>query len=51
MWVELVLLFLVTLGTSGLSSLVSLIDALLAPVPLASQSVAIVVPQAQASLL
>ena len=51
MWVELVVVFLVTLGTSGLSSLVSLIDALLAPVPLASQTVTIVVPQAQASFL
>ena len=51
MWVELVVVFLVTLGTSGLSSLVSLADALLAPVPLASQTVSIVVPQAQASYL
>jgi membrane protease YdiL (CAAX protease family) len=49
--VELVVVFLVTLGTSGLSSLVSLADALLAPAPLASQTVAIVVPQAQASYL
>src|SRR6476661_11247518 len=49
--VELLVVFLVTLGTSGLSSLVSLADALLAPVPLASQTVAIVVPQAQASYL
>jgi len=49
--VEIVVLFLVTLGTSGLRSLVSLIDALLAPAPLASQSVSIIVPQAQASLL
>ncbi len=51
MWIELAVVFLVTLGTSGLTSLVSLIDSLLAPVPLASQSVAIVVPQAQASYL
>ncbi len=51
MWVELVVVFLVTLGMSGLTSLVNLIDAMLAPVPLASQTVAIVVPQAQASLL
>jgi len=49
--VEIVVLFVVTLGTSGLRSLVSLIDALLAPAPLASQSVSIIVPQAQASLL
>ncbi len=51
MWVELTIVFLVTLGMSGLTSLVNLIDALLAPVPLASQTVAIVVPQAQASFL
>jgi len=51
MRVEIVLLFLVTLGISGLRSLVSLIDALLAPVPLASQTVSIIVPQAQASFL
>jgi len=50
-WVELIIVFMITLGTSGLSSLVSLIDSLLAPVPLASQTVAIVVPQAQASFL
>jgi len=49
--VEIVILFLVTLGISGLRSLVSLADALLAPVPLASQTVTIVVPQAQASFL
>ena len=51
MRVELVIVFLVTLGMSGLFSLTSLIDALLAPVPLASQMVSILVPQAQASLL
>ena len=49
--VELVVVSLVTLGSSGLSSLVSLADALLAPVPLASQTVSIIVPQAQASYL
>lgn len=48
---EVLLVFLVTLGMSGLYSLINLIDALLAPVPLASQTVAIVVPQAKASLL
>ncbi len=48
---ELVIVFLVTLGMSGLFSLVSLIDAILAPAPLASQTVSILVPQAQASLL
>jgi len=49
--VELLIVFLVTLGMSGLFSLVDLVDALLAPAPLASQTVSIVVPQAQASLL
>ena len=51
MWVELVVVFLITLGMSGLTSLVSLIDSLLAPAPLSSQTVTIVVPQAQASFL
>ncbi|MGQ0840493.1 CPBP family intramembrane glutamic endopeptidase [Actinokineospora sp.] len=45
-WVELVIVFAVTLGLSGLSSLLSLVDALLAPVALNEQSVAINVPQA-----
>ena len=49
--VELVIVFLVTLGMSGLFSLVNLMDALLAPLPLASQTVSILVPQAQASFL
>ena len=49
--VELLIVFLVTLGMSGLFSLADLIDALLAPAPLASQTVSIVVPQAQASLI
>lgn len=49
--VELLIVFLVTLGMSGLFSLVNLVDALLAPIPLASQTVSILVPQAQASLL
>ena len=48
---EIVLVFLITLGMSGLRSLIDLIDALLAPIPLASQTVAIVVPQAKASTL
>ncbi len=48
---EIVLVFLITLGMSGLRSLIDLIDALLAPIPLASQTVTIVVPQAKASLL
>ncbi len=51
MTVEIVIVFLITLGMSGLFSLTSLIDALLAPAPLASQTVSILVPQAQASLL
>ena len=49
--VELVIVFLVTLGMSGLSSLLSLVDSLLAAAPLASQTVSILVPQAQASFL
>jgi len=49
--VELVIVFLVTLGMSGLFSFTSLIDSLLAPAPLASQTASILVPQAQASLL
>jgi membrane protease YdiL (CAAX protease family) len=49
--VELFIVFLITLGMSGLFSLVNLVDALLAPVPLASQTVSILVPQAQASFL
>ena len=49
--IELIIVFLVTLGLSGLYSLVDLVDALLAPIPLASQTVSILVPQAQASLL
>src|SRR6478735_7802398 len=48
---EIVLVFLVTLGMSGLRSLIDLIDALLAPIPLASQTVAIVAPQAKARTL
>jgi membrane protease YdiL (CAAX protease family) len=48
---EIVLVFLVTLGTSALRSIVDIIDALMAPVPLASQTVTIVAPQAKASLL
>jgi membrane protease YdiL (CAAX protease family) len=49
--IELIIVFLITLGLSGLYSLVDLVDALLAPIPLASQTVSILVPQAQASLL
>ena len=48
---EIVLVFLITLGISGFRSLISLIDALLAPTPIASQTVTIVVPQAKADLL
>lgn len=50
-WFEIVLVFTITLGMSGLRSLISLIDDLLAPAPIASQTVAIVVPQAKASYL
>lgn len=51
LWIELSIVFAVTLGMSGAFSLLNLIDALLAPAPLASQTVAIVTPQAQASLI
>ncbi|SDC77325.1 CPBP family intramembrane glutamic endopeptidase [Actinokineospora iranica] len=50
-WAELVIVFAVTLGLSGLSSLLSLIDALLAPVALGDQTVAINVPQADVGVL
>ncbi|MDQ6656704.1 MAG: CPBP family intramembrane metalloprotease [Actinomycetota bacterium] len=50
-WFEIALVFTVTLGMSGLRSLISLIDDLLAPTPIASQTVAIVVPQAKANYL
>jgi membrane protease YdiL (CAAX protease family) len=49
--VELVIVFTITLGMSGLRSLLSLIDSLLAPVPLKDQQVALNVPQATADLL
>lgn len=48
---ELVIVFSITLGLSGVRSLISLLDALLRPVPLNQQHVAINVPQAHASLL
>ncbi|WP_037364446.1 CPBP family intramembrane glutamic endopeptidase [Nakamurella lactea] len=50
-WFEIALVFTVTLGMSGLRSLISLIDSLLAPTPIASQTVTIVAPQAKAGLL
>lgn len=50
-WFEIALVFTITLGMSGLRSLISLIDSLLAPTPIASQTVTIVAPQARASLL
>ena len=49
--VELVIVFTVTLGLSGLRSLLSLLDALLAPEPLADQRVAINVSQADVDLI
>ncbi len=49
--IELVLVFATTLGLSGLRSLLSLLDALLRPVPLASQDAAINTPQARSGLL
>ncbi|WP_231949927.1 CPBP family intramembrane glutamic endopeptidase [Alloactinosynnema sp. L-07] len=50
-WIELIIVFAVTLGLSGLSSLLSLVDALLQPVALSDQTVAINVPQAKADLI
>ncbi len=50
-WVELAIVFAVTLGLSGLSSLVSLLDALLRPVSLGQQTVAINVSQADVGVL
>jgi membrane protease YdiL (CAAX protease family) len=48
---ELVIVFTVTLGMAGLRSLLSLLDALLQPVPLDEQEVAINVPQATVGLI
>jgi membrane protease YdiL (CAAX protease family) len=48
---ELLVVFTVTFGLSGLQSLLSLVDALLRPVPLGDQHVAINAPQASVSLL
>ncbi len=50
-WVELAVVFSITLGLSGLYSLLSLVDALLQPVALAEQTVAINVPQADLGLI
>lgn len=47
---ELLVVFSVTLGLSGLRSLISLLDALGAPQPLSSQSVALNAPAARANL-
>ncbi|MGH3912696.1 MAG: CPBP family intramembrane glutamic endopeptidase [Pseudonocardiaceae bacterium] len=49
--VEVVLVLTVTLGLAGLRSLLSLLDALIAPVPLPEQSVAINVPARRVELL
>ncbi|GLZ41236.1 type II CAAX endopeptidase family protein [Actinokineospora sp. NBRC 105648] len=49
--IELVIVFSITLGLSGLSSLLSLVDALLQPVALSRQTVAINVPQADLGLI
>ena len=46
---ELLLVFAITLGASGIRAVISLVDALLKPAPLASQSVSIIAPQAQVS--
>lgn len=49
--VEILVVFLVTLGLAGLSSLLTLLDALLAPAPIKDQTIAINVPLARAGLL
>lgn len=49
--IELVLVLTVTLGLSGLGSLLSLLDSLLAPVPLAQQTARLNVPQADLGLI
>ncbi|MGW5050794.1 CPBP family intramembrane glutamic endopeptidase [Actinokineospora sp. NPDC004072] len=49
--VELVIVFAVTLGMAGLTSLLTLLDSLLAPVPIRDQTVAINVPLARAGLI
>ena len=49
--VELVIVFAVTLGLSGLSSLLTLLDSLLAPVPIKDQTIAINIPLARADLI
>ncbi|MFC5285432.1 CPBP family intramembrane glutamic endopeptidase [Actinokineospora guangxiensis] len=49
--IELVIVFAVTLGLSGLSSLLTLLDSLLAPVPIKDQTIAINVPLARAGLI
>ncbi|WP_406688295.1 CPBP family intramembrane glutamic endopeptidase [Saccharopolyspora sp. ID03-671] len=49
--IELLVVFAVTLGMSGLQSLISLLDALLQPMPLAQQQVAINQPRADLGLL
>ncbi|MFC7618501.1 CPBP family intramembrane glutamic endopeptidase [Actinokineospora soli] len=49
--VELLIVFAVTLGLSGIASLLTLLDSLLAPVPLRDQTIAINVPLARATLI
>ncbi|GAA2819293.1 type II CAAX endopeptidase family protein [Saccharopolyspora taberi] len=51
LWIELLVVFAVTLGLSALQSLLSLLDALMRPEPLADQAVAINVPRAGLGLL
>lgn len=48
---ELLVVFAVTFGLAGLQSLLSLVDALLRPIPLGDQHVAINAPQASVGLL
>jgi membrane protease YdiL (CAAX protease family) len=49
--IEVVIVFSITLGLSGARSLLSLVDALLQPVPLSGQQVAINAPQAAVDLI
>ena len=46
---ELSIVFAITLGASGVRAVISLIDNLLKPAPLASQTVSVIAPQAQVS--
>jgi membrane protease YdiL (CAAX protease family) len=47
--IELIIVFAITLGASAVRSVISILDSLLKPVPLASQTVTVVAPRAQQS--